>query len=321
MDTDMLRLLRSFVLPLVIIASFAVVPFVGAVDAFPAAILVYADDLFEVEILDFTGAPVEPVDFGSELLIGFAIRTGATTAELRLEHNGSAILVAANTFLKIEELQGVSGSEVNSAALIDGQIRMVAARVQGQNYRIRTSSVVLGVRGTDFSVAVESSGEATVAVEEGRVSVFEPQTRETIDVIAGEALAVRDRVLERIDGGIEAVSERLSSQLSEFRAVRLTDIPRNAIERSREAFDYFSDIDAAEHRAFFADTDFFDDFDAYRERFSDYYEDRFSEIRDRVEERAENLRDRAGDARNLLDERRDAIRDRLRSDDEHDDTP
>ena len=108
----------------------------------PAAVLEFADDIREVEVLDFTGRVVEGADFGTEVLIGFAVRTGQTSAELRLVPNGSILRLAENTFLKFEELQGLPNTSANSAALIAGGIRMVAARIQGQNYRISTARAV-----------------------------------------------------------------------------------------------------------------------------------------------------------------------------------
>lgn len=274
----------------------------------PVAIIVFADDFDEVEVLDFAGNPTPLVDFGTEVLAGFAVRTGDSTAELRLEHNGSVMRLATDTFLRIDDLQGVAGSQVNSASLFDGQLRMVAAHAGRENYRITTRSVVLGVRGTDFSVAVsdgEGDGdgdgdEATVAVDDGVVAVYHPETKESVEVKAGEALNVRDRVMNRIDRRVAAISERLSN----FEGINLRDVPREARDRARNAFDYFQEIDLREYRQSFERESLFSNAEENAARFNEYYEERLSDVRDRLERR-----------RDRLQERVDAIQDSVRNPD------
>jgi hypothetical protein len=166
----------------------------------------------------------------------------------------------------------------------------------------------LGVRGTDFSVAVTNTGDATVAVDSGTVAVFEPESRRVVELAAGEALAVRERVLEQIDRRRAAISDRLA----EFEQLNLTDVPRDALARTQNAFDYFSQIEVQEYRDFFADQDFFDDFEEYRRRFSDYYEDRMSDFREMMERQTQELQERARDARDRFNDRREALEERVR---------
>jgi hypothetical protein len=266
---------------------------VHAQDA-PVAVLVYADDMREVEVLDFTGEVVEGTDYGSELLIGFGLRTGNTTAELQFEPNGSLLRVNTDTFLKIEELQGLSNTQVNSAALVQGKMRVVAARVTGQNYRVRTPSAAFGVRGTDFVLSVDENRETTVVVDEGAVDVFNPRTGATEQVAAGEALTAREETLARIDREMDAVSRLL--QEAEFVTADPANVPRSAADGYTTSFDYFQEYQREAYLEFFADDDFFEDYREYMERFRSYYEsemERFQEILEREEQAVREQRQEA----------------------------
>ena len=126
----------------------------------PAAILEYYDDEFEIEIIDADGILVEEIYYGMELLPGDTVKTYGSTAELRLDPNGSILKLANDTNFQIQALQTDEYSS-NDFALFGGKLRTIAARTgTGENYSIQTQSTVCGVRGTDF--ITESIGRVTV---------------------------------------------------------------------------------------------------------------------------------------------------------------
>lgn len=294
-----------------VLVLLTLVPVVAIAQASPApvAVLVYADDIWEVEILDFTGVPLDYVDFGSEVLIGFGVRTGATTAELRLEPNGSLLRIAEGSFVKIEELQGLSNTRVNSAALIAGRVRFVAASVSGQNYRITTPSAVIGVRGTDFAVAVDEDRGATVAVERGQVEVFDPFSRRNERIGPGQAFSVRDQVIARVAEEREAV-QRLVRQ-AEFAGADTAAVPTAAPGEYQSTFDYVRDIEAEEFRAFFADEDYFEDYQEYIDRYRDYYRSEMVDFQAVLDREAAALRDRREAAERASGEESESFREWL----------
>lgn len=267
----------------------------------PVAVLVYADDIEEVEVLDFTGTPVGPVDFGTKILIGFGIRTNRSSAEIRLEPNGSLVRVSEDTFVKIEELQGLENTRLNSAALIEGTMRFVAASQDGENYRITTRSVALGVRGTDFIVSVDGDGETTVAVQEGRVEAFDPISRGTAPVVAGEALTAGAGTLSSIPAESESLQQLRTA--GDFVGADETAVPRRSERTSayENTFDYFQDLERDAYLEFFADDDFFDDYQKYIARFRSYYESEMEEFAAVLEREAEELERRSQEADDAID--------------------
>ncbi len=137
----------------------------------PSAQIAFADDEYALEITDAAGQSRQAF-IGDEILAGDTLKTGLSSAEIKLVPNGSIIKVAVNTIFKLENLAAApgAGSDTNEFALLGGKIRTVAARTAaGNKYRIRTPTAVCGVRGTDFSLSVVEGVKDAVFVKRGSV--------------------------------------------------------------------------------------------------------------------------------------------------------
>ena len=155
----------------------------------PTAILIYADNESAVKIVDADGFGREAF-IGDEILAGETLKTALSTAEIKLNPNGTIVKVARNTGFKVEALAGAPGKDTNEFALLGGKIRTVAARTSTTNaYRIRTPSAVCGVRGTDFSMMVQEGARDAVYVKRGMVEfsrVLADGALESVMVGAGQ---------------------------------------------------------------------------------------------------------------------------------------
>jgi hypothetical protein len=156
----------------------------------PAAILEYFDDELELQILDADNFEYNNVFMGMELLPGDTVRTFGSTAELRLEPNGSIVKLSPDTEFSIESLDGRDDATTNSFALSAGKMRAVAARASGTAYRFRTPSAVGGVRGTDFGMEVVPGEREALAVRDGSVAFERTATNQQIIVNAGQVADV-----------------------------------------------------------------------------------------------------------------------------------
>lgn len=136
-------------------------------------ILEYADDIYEIDLFNESGNLIEEIDIGAKISLSYTVRTYSTSAEFRLNPNGSIIRMRPNTILSVDSLGGLpdSGGR-NSFSLLAGKIRMVAAASE-ESYLIRTPSTAAGVRGTDFVADAEAPAERTIAVFSGAVDVFD----------------------------------------------------------------------------------------------------------------------------------------------------
>lgn len=99
--------------------------------------------------------------------VGSLVKTGpGTTAELRLKPNGTLVKLAKGTNFRVDTV-AASPSQTNQFALLGGKVRTVAAK--GGSYEIRSTSTVAGVRGTDFTFAVEEGMKNLLLVSKGAV--------------------------------------------------------------------------------------------------------------------------------------------------------
>ena len=188
----MKKLLKKTIL-LVLFAAGAVLPL--AAQAAPQAILEYFDNAGQIKVMDADGFENSDVSFGMELGIGDRVKTGETTAEIRLNPNGSIIRLAKNTEFKVDSVQGAKGADRNTFTVFTGKLRAVAARTQGSNYEVRTPTAVCGVRGTDFGVFVTPGAEESVAVREGLVE-FAKNTGEKVSLAVGQGADVFAKTFE-----------------------------------------------------------------------------------------------------------------------------
>ena len=253
----------------------------------PKALLTYFDDVREIEVYDFTGKEVSSVHMGYPLLIGYGIQTRNSTAELQLKPNGTIVKLRENSFMKIEEMQGTENAKSNRFALMKGLFRMVASRLFNANYAIKTPSTVLGVRGTDFSVSVSSGTDSNILVQEGKVEVYNPATREKVLLEPGDGASVRRRVVQKIDMEMEEVRKRIA--MFDFKSAAPESVPREVPEDYDIEFDYFSEIEYTEFQKFFADENYFDDSEKYLEQFKEYYRDEMADFHDRFEEEQQSF--------------------------------
>lgn|GEM_PF-3699962 len=136
----------------------------------PRLVLVYADDESQLTVSDAGGTSLVVAE-GMTLAPGTTIRTKATTAEFKLEPNGSALKLGKNTLFRVRSLQGLGKAGSNDFAVLVGKIRLVAAKIAGvaNAYAVLTPQAQAAVRGTDFAVEANADEGDWVCVKEGVV--------------------------------------------------------------------------------------------------------------------------------------------------------
>lgn len=212
---------------LIYILIFAAAPVFAQSE--PVAILEYFDDDQELQIRDAD-------DFQVNFYIGIALNpgdqiiTGDTSAEIRLDPNGSILRLAPDTRFVVEGLQGRDGAQENAFAMERGRMRMVAARLisgEENRYSVRTPTAVAGVRGTDFGL-VSLPEDAENALEElfvftGEVAFESGLIGETITLGGGERADVYGEEFQPQIMSQAEVSERREGL--EFVALDPADVP------------------------------------------------------------------------------------------------
>ncbi|HEY6241775.1 MAG TPA: FecR domain-containing protein [Burkholderiales bacterium] len=254
-------MLHSFVaLILVLAAPLALAQGVPASDGIPGPVLAGRVALVEgdVRISDAQGQARIP-KLGEPIYKSERILTGAG-GELHIDtEDGGYIGVRPNTQMDIEDFKAEGGADDRFILnLLQGSFRSVTgwiAKVNRQNYAVRTATATIGVRGTEHEPLVipEGSSEGEPGtydrVHNGETEIRTP--RGTVSVKANQAGFAprrgdaRPRVLDRVPGFFRAtrnegrfrgLHDRLHQQLEQrLQARRQLVEQRPKIQQDRRA--------------------------------------------------------------------------------------
>jgi hypothetical protein len=165
-----------------------------------SAVLVYADDITDLRAIDDDGRAISDVDLGHSFRSGDSIRTGVSGgAELRLEPNGTLLRLGPDATVRFDRFVARFGVGSNEMSVYQGKLRMVAARIRGAGYLVRTPATAAGVRGTDFVVDVIPGRRDAVIVRSGSVEVFSRELRRSVIVEEGYFVDALAEEFEPVD--------------------------------------------------------------------------------------------------------------------------
>ncbi|MFP4330687.1 MAG: FecR family protein [Alkalispirochaetaceae bacterium] len=221
---------------LLVTAVSFLLPVIAFAQAEPYAVLEFYGDDTEIAVFDEDDFEVS-FFLGMDLSPGDRIETGSTTAELRLEPNGTIMKIDENTVFTLGSVQGRGGASRTEVVLGRGRLRSVAARIRGSEYTVRTPGAVAGVRGTDFVVDVVEGAAETVSVLEGLVSFSRDDTGESLDLAAGQQADARGQTFEAVElspGEIARLSEDLAFEALDPGEVPTDEEPEEGQEDDQE---------------------------------------------------------------------------------------
>jgi len=147
---------------------------------------------------------------GELVLPGAEIDTrGGGTLTIGLS-DGSVVVVEPGSRIVFKDYRSAA-SVRDLFNIFIGRVRVIINRVGGRPnpYRIDTPTASIAVRGTDFSVAVDSSGETLVVVYEGQVevtSLIQPNQRFLVEPGRGVVVRVNQNI--RYFTPVAGVAER-----------------------------------------------------------------------------------------------------------------
>ncbi|MFW7380731.1 MAG: FecR family protein [Oligoflexus sp.] len=139
---------------------------------------------------------------GTQLQVGDVIQTGKQARARIVYRTGDQLTMASSSSYQILD----EGKGKEKRAIVDllfGKIRaMIRQRDQEtETLEVRSKSMVMGVRGTDFFVAARNGeGAVQLTVLRGKVAVSSPQRAgESVDVPAGYSLMVQELPSEKAE--------------------------------------------------------------------------------------------------------------------------
>jgi outer membrane protein assembly factor BamB len=185
----------------------------------------------------------ESLEIGSELSQGYRVRTGSSSSvEIQISDIG---------LLVIEEQSEISLSTIelnpdSRRVTIGLEVGSVLNRVnrlsETDSYRVRSRSILAGVRGTSFRVVSSSDGQAQIAVAEGAVTVLPAPAEleaslETLDDPAQREAVLRSLEAETapVEAGQELTYDENATREGAAAYAVLSDDLANAADPAAEA--------------------------------------------------------------------------------------
>ena len=169
--------MRMRVSTLIVMTAFLALPGMlfaqsSPAKAAPPAISVtleyHEDNSGTFDVKDEKGVSVPSVQDGDVLKLGWTVLTGkGDVAELKMSATGTIIKMSGNTNFTLSQLRtATSGQDVFSLAV--GKVRTVAGKASTKDqYQIRTTSAVCGVRGSDVVIEFQEGSTAKLSTLEG----------------------------------------------------------------------------------------------------------------------------------------------------------
>jgi hypothetical protein len=142
-------------------------------------------------------------DIGDYLQPEEELRVETGYAELQAGTLGS-IRVRENSVIRLDDIVLDPAGQSLDLRVVSGSVLNKVNRLAGnESYEVRTETAVMGVRGTEFGVDVNTSTGTRVAVREGRVAVVppaaDPQRLREQAAAAGEAAEVVEAAIQRLE--------------------------------------------------------------------------------------------------------------------------
>jgi len=151
---------------------------------------------------------------GTQLNVGDLIQTGPAARARVVYKTGDQITIAAATSYQLAS-DGENGEKRAYIDLLFGKIRaMIRQRDdQQEQIQVRTKSMVMRVRGTDFFVAARNQdGYSQLSVMRGKVAVVAPKrSKEFVEVPAGYSLMVNDTSRPSPNESEKQINQRTAS--------------------------------------------------------------------------------------------------------------
>jgi hypothetical protein len=183
------------------------------------------------DIKDEKGASVPDPQLGDELKIGWTVVTGkGDVAELKLNHTSTIIKISGSTNFKLEKLRSETGGQ-DVFSLAVGKVRTVAGKASGKDqYQIRTTSAVCGVRGSDVVVEFEEGSFAKLTTLEG-TGWIQNAAGQAIEVAQGFAADALSSTFE----AIQVAADILDSLVKDMSFAKLSVEDTLAANREYQA--------------------------------------------------------------------------------------
>ena len=75
-------------------------------------------------------------------------------------------------------------------SMVQGVFRFISGKIYKRGVRLLTPTIAIGIRGTDFTVAIATDGSTSVSVAEGEIEITPIAGGDTVSVTPGQIATV-----------------------------------------------------------------------------------------------------------------------------------
>lgn len=145
--------------------------------------------------------------------------------------DASKLTLGANANAVVDEYVFAGAASKSAVTLAKGAFRFISGQMPEKNMRIKTPTVVIGIRGTELKIDVYEDGSTELSTISGAANIVSNATSEALDILAGHSViadssgvfsAVRDFIHKSKD---EAIERGLSEIRSKLRIPSLPGLP------------------------------------------------------------------------------------------------
>jgi hypothetical protein len=110
----------------------------------------------------------------------------------------------------------------SAVTLAKGAFRFISGQMPEKNMRIKTPTVVIGIRGTELKIDVYEDGSTELSTISGAANIVSNATSKALDILAGQSVladengvfsAVRDFIHKSKDQAIERGLSEIRSKI------------------------------------------------------------------------------------------------------------
>jgi hypothetical protein len=205
------------------------------------------------EVTAESGTQKTTVRIGDILAKGQTLKTAAQSeCELRLG-TSATIRIEENTEVVLNDIVLNPGRISVELGPVLGAVRCKVGRLSGdERFRVRTPTAVVGVRGTEFRVAVSAGGNTLLAVQQGNVAILPASI--DLEELAAELKTDDPEVSAAFAelGKAELIVQDGQKVVVTVTAFRKAEESRHRVEKAIEVISGKKQPTAAEKKAFLA---------------------------------------------------------------------
>ncbi len=145
--------------------------------------------------------------------------------------DASKLTLGANANAVVDEYVFAGAASKSAVTLAKGAFRFISGQMPEKNMRIKTPTVVIGIRGTELKIDVYEDGSTELSTISGAANIVSNVTSQALDILAGQSViadengvfsAIRDFIHKSKD---EAIERGLSEIRSKLRVPSLPGLP------------------------------------------------------------------------------------------------